>query len=257
MDRVLITRPFQMVLTWLPIITAGLYLLGSNFQSGYLEGFGIDASLFPMAFDGIISNGFYALLVLSVEPVANLMYVVIVLVGACICSMMMLDAFKPIRVITEKVSIALIDWFEHQTNLDIPPILERTFKWLSQFLVYAALALTVILLTATAGEQARKSGIGFASQFKESADKHEKITLGLKLKSGDSLEAVSLTCSTIHCAYLVDGKAIVLRHEDVERITVIGKTVAAKEPAASLPEDSKSSPPEDAPAPNEHTSSSS
>lgn len=58
----------QTVLTVLPIVTAGLYLLGLTYHQGFLEGFNIEESLFPLSLDRTLFQGFVAFMTLSAKP---------------------------------------------------------------------------------------------------------------------------------------------------------------------------------------------
>lgn len=58
-------RLFQTLLAVLPVLTAGLYLLGLSYHQGYLDAFGIDDTLFPIASDKALFAGFFSLVTLS------------------------------------------------------------------------------------------------------------------------------------------------------------------------------------------------
>lgn len=56
------------LLTILPVLTAGLHLIGSTYHQSYLESFGIEDSMFLLPIDRLLFLGFYALLSLSMKP---------------------------------------------------------------------------------------------------------------------------------------------------------------------------------------------
>jgi len=58
----------QTILTVLPVLSAGLYLMGATYHQGYLDVFGLDDSLFPLATDKALLSGFLALVTFGLVP---------------------------------------------------------------------------------------------------------------------------------------------------------------------------------------------
>lgn len=58
----------QTAITVIPVITAVLYLLGTAYYQGYLAGFGLEDSLFPLATDRSLFSGFVAFVSFGAVP---------------------------------------------------------------------------------------------------------------------------------------------------------------------------------------------
>jgi hypothetical protein len=65
-------RPAQLIVTVLPVLSAGLYLLGLSYHQGYLSAFGIDDSLYPLPTDLALFSGLFALIGVSFPAMSTL-----------------------------------------------------------------------------------------------------------------------------------------------------------------------------------------
>lgn len=62
------SRFFKMIIAIVPMFTAGLYLLGLTYHEGFLSVYGVEPSLFPLASDVALLQGFFALIPIGLQP---------------------------------------------------------------------------------------------------------------------------------------------------------------------------------------------
>ncbi len=59
--------PFFRMLLVVPVLTATLYLMGLSSHVGFLDIYGVDRSLFPLASDTALLQGFFTLVVIGAK----------------------------------------------------------------------------------------------------------------------------------------------------------------------------------------------
>ena len=70
---------FRMLLAVVPVLTATLYLMGLSSHEGLLDVYGVDSSLFPLASDTALLQGFFTLIVVGAKSILNTFYVIFLL----------------------------------------------------------------------------------------------------------------------------------------------------------------------------------
>jgi hypothetical protein len=70
----------KILLAVVPIISAFLYLVGFSYYQGYLEGFGLEPSLFPITLDVTFFYGFLALAPISINAFLIMSFVVLIVI---------------------------------------------------------------------------------------------------------------------------------------------------------------------------------
>lgn len=218
-----LTRSVQLILALLPMITASLYVIGRCVNSGYVEGFGIDASLFPLTFDNTIFHGFVVFLEIVVQPSIDILSVLIaVLFGGIFYSMLVGVFPKVVAPLNNRLDKFLLK-LKITEGVQLPKSIERIFKALSEFIHTFSLALLAVAAVAIAGAYAESIGQQWAAEFKKKvvAGKGKNL-VEITLKPNKvSLIGNSITCGTLHCAYLVQGRAVIIAHNDVDRVSVL------------------------------------
>jgi hypothetical protein len=72
----------QTLLTVLPVLSGGLYVIGVTYQEGYLAGFGVGNSLFVLSPDRILFLGLTSLISFGIKPLAYSVVAVLALTAA-------------------------------------------------------------------------------------------------------------------------------------------------------------------------------
>lgn len=206
----------RIVLTILPIITAGLYLIGLAFHQGYLEAFGIEETLFPLSVDRTLFQGLAALLTLGANAIIYSLLAVMVLFISAV-TVAVLSSNEMIRNWTN----LSVNKFKPkmQVKSTIPTwaseLIETTANMLVYigivFFLYAALLLVAIFATLSGKEQ--------SIQFiKKTADlKSGYVTLHIE-NSTDTLIGKSIICGSPYCAYWVDNEVVLLKNDSISKV---------------------------------------
>lgn len=206
----------QTILTVIPVLSAGLYLLGATYHQGYLDGFGVDDSLFLLPTDRTFFLGFFSLVSFAIVPMiyTGLAVVLLIIAVAIAAVLSSTDRAKrwqaafenkfrsrPIKLQPSEKVVNLID------------------KGATLYIYLLGLALLFIILLVIAvlslkggREQAAKEIKDFEGQKGNYVQLKEKSQLG-------PIKARQINCGSSHCAYWLGNEAVILRHEDVDRVT--------------------------------------
>jgi len=205
----------QLALAVLPVLSAGLYLMGVTYHQGYLDGFGIEDSLFPLSIDRSLLSGFLALVSFGLIPMAYTVFAAMALATSVVVA----AALSSIPRVNRWQAIVLTKLHSMRSKNAPPPALNNlSDKWatvlmyvVGVFVVVFLLAVVAVLSTKSGREQARKEIDAFKSQNGNYVTLH---TASLPATT----RAKQIICSTSHCAYWLGSEAIVLRHENIERV---------------------------------------
>lgn len=69
----------QTILTVVPVLSAGLYLMGTSYHQGYLGAFGLDDSQFPLGTDRSLFSGFLAFVTFGLVPMLYAVFAIFTL----------------------------------------------------------------------------------------------------------------------------------------------------------------------------------
>ncbi|PPK72519.1 hypothetical protein B0F87_1171 [Methylobacter tundripaludum] len=205
----------QTLLTVLPVLTAGLYLLGLSYNQGYLAVFGVDDSVFPLASDKALFTGFVSLVTLTFPAVlyaigAFVAFIVLIFVAA------VLSSTARVQSLITRIEA----WITHRRPAGITSSIagdlidkSATVYWYaSGFVLALLLFLVMAMLSDKAGhEQAEKEVADFQSGKAISAQLFSPQVpspyLGKLVMCGDK-----------YCAFWSNAGTIVVRHEAIDRI---------------------------------------
>jgi hypothetical protein len=206
----------RIVLTVLPIITAGLYLIGLAFHQGYLEGFGIEETLFPLSLERTLFQGFVAFLTLGAKPILySVLAVMVLFISAVIVAV--LSSSERVR----KWAVLTLNKFKakKQVKSNIPTWASELIDAIANifvfiaiiFFLYAALLLVAIFATQSGKEQ--------SIQFiKKATDlKSGYVTVYIE-NNTDKIIGKPIICGSPYCAYWVSSEVLLLKNDSVSKI---------------------------------------
>jgi len=205
----------QAALTVVPVVSAGLYLLGFAYHQGYLDGFGIEDSLFPLATDRSLLFGFFAFVSFGLVPMAYALAAVVFLFFTVVVAAIISSAPR-VKEIQARIVAKLRSW---RHKREPSPTMS---SWVDKsgtaygyaaggFLVVLLLTVVALLAAKSGREQAQKEIEAFAEQ------KSNWVMLYSPLLP-EPKRAKQITCSDTHCAFWLGSEALILRHESIERI---------------------------------------
>lgn len=224
------SRLLQTLLTVLPVLTAGLYLLGIAYHQGYLEAFGIDDSVLPLANDRALLNGFFALLVVSFPAILYTLgaigaFVVLVMVVAVLSS-------------TERVKSLVAraqSWVKRRrTNqLAVSPVANNLvdkgaalYGYTTGVLLAPVLVLVMATLSAKSGKEQAEREI---ANFKDG--KAASVQL-FSPELPTPFTGKLVMCGDKYCAFWGSSGTIIIGHEGIAKI-VASKPVLVAKPASA------------------------
>lgn len=205
------------VLTVLPIVTAGLYLLGLTYHQGFLEGFGIEETLFPLSVDRTLFQGFVAFITLSAKPLAySFLAAMAVFITAILAA-----AISSNRRVRNWGHSVVTKWRQPSSTKQPP---EDQSPWIDKvailtiYFIVASLIYLALLMVALA---ATKSGKEQASHFIENSSKSKEGFVFLHFSNGAaSVTGKPIFCSATHCAYWLGTEAVLYKNDTVERVVM-------------------------------------
>ena len=209
-------RPLQTLLTVLPVLSAGLYLLGLSYHQGYLDAFGLDDSLFPLSSDKALFKGFFSLVIVAF-PAG-------VYAAFAIGSFVILIALAAILSSSARVRSIGAYIKKRFSKKPTPAISSTAEVWLDKSAVVygyvAGIVVGVALLVMIVGFSA-KTG-------REQAEKEIKTFLEgrsstVKLYSSQHPQEFVgrlVMCSSAYCAVWSNSGTLVIRHEAISRMVI-------------------------------------
>jgi hypothetical protein len=205
----------QTVLTILPVVSAGLYLLGATYQQGYLDGFGLEDSLFPLAIEKALLSGFIAFISFGLVPMLYALFAILALFFTVLVAAV-LSSTSRVKHWQTKVAAKLRSMrSKSEPSPTMNSIVDRSgsiYGYIAgAFLLIFSLLIVAVLSTKSGREQAQKE----IEAFKDKKGNWVMLYTGVLPAP---TRAKQIICSTSHCAFWLGGEAIILRHENVEHI---------------------------------------
>jgi hypothetical protein len=216
------TSSIQRILTGLPIATASLYVLGVCFYQGFARVLGLEETQFSLSVDRTLFHGFFAILnvsapqlgyfLLAAETIALVSFVV---VGVCTSS--------KVRNAIESFFSKMSQKKQHDELQEVPPQITDFAQFASNMVFFSGVVLLVIFGILGAGVLADLSGQEAANSFLRRAVAGKSAFVEVFVVGEEKpLKGHTILCSSSHCAYLVDKKAVTYRHEQIEKTVVRG-----------------------------------
>ena len=205
----------QTILTVLPVLSAGLYLMGATYHQGYLEAFGLDDSLFPLASDKALFSGFLALVTFGLVPMlysvlAGVVLAFTVLVAAVLSS-------HPRVRHWQSVIVARLSKWRAQSPPPQPmnDFVEKGATIYGYSVGVFLVVVSLLVVAVLSGKSGREQAIKEIRSFKKEAGNHAILYSPLLPAPTRTKQII---CSQSHCAFWLGGESLVLRHESIERV---------------------------------------
>lgn len=217
----------QLALAVLPIVTAGLYLVGTMHHVGYLKAFALDDALFPLVWERAVLQGFLLSVVHSLDPLLYATVSVLLLAVGSLAAAFLSSADR-----ARRWQFVLKRWlgarFKNGHRVPLPT--EKAMNICTYVAAVAMVVVTLLLLAAFSLNQGRLQAEQERERF---ANGHGTQVM----LSADQLiapvRAKQLACGASHCAFWLGNEVLVLRHEQVQR--VLAFMLESNMPAQALP----------------------
>lgn len=205
----------QILLTVLPLLSAGLYLMGATYHQGYLEAFGLDDSLFALSLEKALLTGFVALVTVGALPMFYLWLATLALTIFALFVTAVLSHPRFRRLLSDAAARVRNRLPRPALSTIATEIVDRSASAYTHS-GFALLTLLLLLFVAVLSAQSgREQGFKEARNFAER--KGNYVTLYSARLDGP-IVAKQIFCNASHCAFWLGTEGVVLRHEDIERL---------------------------------------
>lgn len=210
----------KMLVTIVPVLSWGLYLMGATYHQGYLAEFGIDDSMLVLPTDRLLLSGFFSFLNFGLLPslYAALAIILLILAVALAASVFAHPRARA-HLVLRKRRFAL--WLRRRRSVfrTFLPAMEAV-EVIGTVYVYVACSTLVLILLAmvahlsslTGREHARKEKTDFARATGSYVEVSESASAAV-------MKAKQLVCSSAYCAFWLGAEAVVLKTDQINRIT--------------------------------------
>jgi hypothetical protein len=214
----------QTLLTVLPVLSGGLYAIGMTYQEGYLDGFGVESSLFSLSPDRILFLGLTSLISFGIEPLAYSVLVVLALVSAVLIAAV-LSSLPAVQ----QRQARFAQWLasKRRTSKPAPSMIALMDK--SEVLygyVVGIMAITLALVLAAVFSL--KTGKEHAEidikKWQDGRTRSSTFVVDGELP----LSSFQIACGATYCAFWTGSEARLVRHEQI-------KQLKSRPPAAANP----------------------
>jgi len=208
-------RIIQLLITVLPVLSASLYLLGLTYNQGYLAGYMVNESQFPLASDQALYTGLFSLITLSFPGVLYalatfLVFVVIVVVAG------ILSSTSRVRAWTEKIKrFGQSLRASNAPSTSVTDILDKSAVWYGYLTGFIVVILAVLIMCAFSIKHGREQAGKEIEAFSQDKSAHSQVFPPLPAFPGP---ARLIVCSESHCAFWSGKESFVVRSELIDYI---------------------------------------
>jgi hypothetical protein len=201
------TKFVRSALALVPLLSAIMFFVGAAFHQGYLDGYGIEDSMFPLAPDRTLISGYLTFAVLALKPL-----LLFPLLGFAVIIVLLIYGIFNGRLRQWVGGFAIGSY-----SLPNPKIVElddRTRKLSEQFAVAVLVSLSLFCLSVCFilfGFVALNVGRDQAKAEIELFRVKRSNYLLLSLKGEDHpIKAMQIMCNTTHCAFWLENRSFVI-----------------------------------------------
>lgn len=207
---------FQIALSVIPVASAGLYLIGIAYHQGYLNAFGIDDSLFPLAADRAMQFGFIATISTALVPMLYT-YIAVAILLASVLVVAIISSSPIMKLIQARLTTMMRSW--RSKDKTSSPAINTLVDRSSTLYLYTSGACFVIILLLLIPVAAVKSGKEQA-QYEIDAFKVNRVNWVTLYSPAfqKPIKAMQISCSGTHCAFWLGSKSLILRQDSIGRI---------------------------------------
>lgn len=217
----------QTLLTVLPVLSGGLYVIGVTYQEGYLAGFGVENSLFVLSPDRILFLGLTSLISFGIKPLAYSVVAVLALTTAVLIAAV-LSSLPAVQ----QRQARFVRWLasKRKAGNAAPSMLALVDK--SEVLYsYALGILAITLALVLAAVFSSKTGGEHAEiDIKKWHDGRTRTSI-VVVDGEPPLASFQIACGATYCAFWTGSEARLVRHEQIKQLK--SRPPAAASSAAS------------------------
>lgn len=221
----------QTLLTVLPVLSGGLYVIGVTYQEGYLAGFGVENSLFMLPPDRLLFLGLTSLISFGIGPMVYGVVAVLALVAAVMAAAV-LSSLATVQELQAKLAARLA--IKSKLGKPAPSMLALADR--SEVLYgYVVGIFAVALALVVAAVFSSRTGSQHAELDIKKWQEGKTRTSTVLIDGEPPLKAFQIGCGAAYCAFWTGSEARLVRHEQIKRLSTQpkGSEKRAEQPAAS------------------------
>ena len=205
------------ILTVLPVLSAGLYLMGATYHQGYLDVFGLDDSLFPLATDKALLSGFLALVTFGLVPMLYSIFAGISLAFTVLVAAV-LSSYPKVRHWQSVILAKLPKWRAKSQPFEaMNDLVDKSATIYGYSVGVFLLVFSLVAAAVLSGQSGREQATKEIRSFKEEVGSFAILYSPLLPTPTRTKQIV---CGQSHCAFWLGGESLVLRHESIERLVM-------------------------------------
>lgn len=209
-----------MLVTIVPVLSWGLYLMGATYLQGYLAEFGIDDSMLVLPTDRLLLSGFFSFLNFGLLPFLYAVFAFLLLILAVAASAsLFIHPRARAHLVLRRRRLALWLRRHRKPSRSFRPVIVAVDKMGTAYLYLAGPLMVLLSLflmgqmsSLTGREHARKEKADFARATGSYVEVSESA-------SATVMKAKQLVCSSAYCAFWLGAEAVVLKTDQINRIT--------------------------------------
>ena len=210
----------KIVLTIVPVLSWGLYLMGATYLQGYLAEFGIDDSMFVLPTDRLLLSGFFSVVNFGLLPFLYAVFAFLLLILAVVASagLFALPRARARLVLCRRRAVVWLRRHRKVSRFFLPVMMAvdnmgTVCLYLAGPLVVLLLLIFMVKMSSLTGlEHARKEKADFARATGSYVEVSESASAAV-------MKAKQLVCSSAYCAFWLGAEAVVLKTDQINRIT--------------------------------------
>jgi len=221
----------QTLLTVLPVLSGGLYVIGVTYQEGYLAGFGVENSLFTLPPDRLLFLGLTSLISFGIGPMVYGISAALALIAAVMAALI-LSSLPTVQRLQAKLVARLS--VKPKLGKVAPTMLalaDRSEVLYGYVVGISAVTLALVL----AAVFSSRTGSQHAEQDIRKWQEGTSRTSTVVIDGEPPLRAFQIGCGAAYCAFWTGSEARLVRHEQIKRLSTQpkGSERGSEQPAAS------------------------
>jgi hypothetical protein len=202
-------------LTVLPVLSAGLYLMGATYHQGYLDAFGLDDSQFPLATDKSLLSGFLALVTFGLTP---MLYSIFAILALCFTVLVaaVLSSHPRVKHWQSVVFAKLSTWrVKNAPSEAMNNLVDKSATFYGYSVGIFLLVFLLLVVAVLSGKSGREQATKEMRSFK---DGQGNFSILYSPQLPEPTRTRLIICSQSHCAFWLGKESLVLRNENIERV---------------------------------------
>ena len=204
----------QTLLTVLPVLSSGLYVIGMTYQEGYLAGFGTEVSLFALPTDRVLFLGLTSLISFGIGPLAYGVLAVLALVSAVLIAAV-LSSLPAVKQRQAKV----VAWLTPKPRTSKPApsmiaLVDKSEVLYGYFVGLLGITLALVLSAVFSSKTGQEHAANDIKKWQEGRTRVSTFVVD----GEPPTSAFQIACGATYCAFWTGSESRLVRHEQIKQL---------------------------------------